>query len=66
MFSVNLNKDFPRICPGRHFAVNGALIAVANILAAFNIELAEPGHRDKNLPEIEMSSGLLSYESQSV
>ena len=48
------------ICPGRHMAVNGALITIATLLATFNIEQAYDESGDPLVKEDKMTSGLIS------
>ena len=55
------HPPFPSICPGRYMTMNGTLIAVASLLATFNIERA---CKEEGVPvskEVKMSSGLQSF-----
>jgi hypothetical protein len=50
---------YTSICPGRHFGLDAAWIAIASILASFNISKAidENGHVVE--PAIEYTDGLV-------
>ena len=61
MIAVRILTVLFRICPGRHIAVNAMVIAIASVLAAFNIELASDEFGNSIPVEDDVTSGLISY-----
>ncbi|KJA26058.1 hypothetical protein HYPSUDRAFT_64270 [Hypholoma sublateritium FD-334 SS-4] len=50
-----------RICPGRHLAMNSAWIAVASILATYDISKAVDDNGSIIEPKVEFTDGLVSH-----
>ncbi|KAF9459511.1 hypothetical protein BDZ94DRAFT_1224565 [Collybia nuda] len=51
----------PRICPGRHLALNSLWIAIASILAVFDIEKSIGSDGEEVVPVIGFSSGITCH-----
>lgn len=49
------------ICPGRHLALNSAWIAVASILATYDISKAVDDNGSIIEPKVEFTDGLVRY-----
>ena len=54
--------NFNSLCPGRHLADSSVWIAVASILAAFDISPMKAADGTPIIPEEEFLSGITRYE----
>ncbi|EMD33935.1 hypothetical protein CERSUDRAFT_107728 [Gelatoporia subvermispora B] len=52
-----------RICPGRHFSDATLFINIASILHVFHISPPVNGHGEPEYPEVNITSGLVTYPS---
>ena len=55
---ININS----LCPGRHLADSSVWIAVASLLAAFDISPVKAANGTPIMPKEEFSSGITKYE----